>query len=171
VFDVVDRGGVLVELRSFEGAYAPLVAGWTRTAQEVSLLTGRDEYPFPADILSSWRAIADDIQAYLYFDGETPVAYGELWLDDEEDEVELARLIVDPDLRGKGIGTDFVRALLEPARSTGYADIFLRVRPDNAQAIRAYLRAGFQPVDEAVAAEWNKPQPINYTWLQYPTTT
>ncbi|GAA3551036.1 GNAT family N-acetyltransferase [Kribbella ginsengisoli] len=159
-----------MELRSFESEYTALVAGWATTAHEVALLTGRDEYPFPADILTSWRAIADDIRAYLYFDGETPVAYGELWLDDEEDEVELARLIVDPALRGKGVGTDFVRALLEPARSAGYAEIFLRVRPDNIQAIRAYLRAGFQPVPDDIAAEWNKPQPINYTWLQYPTT-
>jgi [ribosomal protein S18]-alanine N-acetyltransferase len=159
------------ELRPFDSAYTALVAGWASTAQEVSLLTGRDEYPFPADVLTSWRAIADDIQAYLYFDGETPVAYGELWLDDEEDEVELARLIVDPDLRGKGIGTDFVRALLEPAVGTGYADIFLRVRPDNTRALRTYLRAGFEPVADELAAEWNRPQPIDYAWLQYPTAT
>jgi [ribosomal protein S18]-alanine N-acetyltransferase len=83
--------------------------------------------------------------------------------------VELARIIVAPDLRGKGIGTDFIRSLLTPALAAGYPDIFLRVRPDNTSAIRAYLRAGFQPVAEALAAEWNEPQPINYTWLQYPT--
>jgi ribosomal protein S18 acetylase RimI-like enzyme len=136
----------------------------------VALLTGRDEYPFPSDLLTSWRTIADDIQAYLYFDGETPIAYGELWLDDEEDEVELARIIVAPELRGKGIGTEFVRALLAPAVSAGHADIFLRVRPDNEPAIRTYLRVGFVPVDAALAAEWNEPQPINYTWLRYPTT-
>ncbi|NEA37292.1 GNAT family N-acetyltransferase [Streptomyces sp. SID13031] len=158
-----------MELRSFEDEYTAAVAGWASSAQEVLLLTGRDEHPFPADILSSWRAISADIQAFLYFDGDTPIAYGELWLDGEEDEVELARLIVTPDLRGKGIGTDFVRALLAPALSAGYADIFLRVRPDNTPAIRAYLRAGFQPVPEALAAEWNEPQPIDYTWLQYPT--
>ncbi len=43
------------------------------------------------------------------------------------------------------------------------------MRPDNEPAIRTYLRVGFQPVDEALAAEWNAPQPIDYTWLQYPT--
>lgn len=159
-----------MELRAFEGEYAPVVAGWASSAQEVSLLTGRDEYPFPADILTSWRTLSDDIKSFLYFDAETPIAYGELWLDDEEDEVELARIIVAPDLRGKGIGTDFIRSLLTPALAAGYPDIFLRVRPDNTPAIRAYLRAGFQSVPEALAAEWNEPQPINYTWLQYPNT-
>lgn len=158
-----------MELRAFEDRYSALVAGWASSAQEVSLLSGRDEFPFPVEILGSWRKVADDILAYLYFDGETPIGYGELWLDDEEDEVELARIVVAPDLRGKGIGTEFVRALLEPALAAGYADVFLRVRPDNEPAIRAYLRAGFQPVDEALAAEWNEPQPIDYTWLQYPT--
>jgi len=159
-----------MELRAFEGEYAATVAGWAVSAQEVALLTGREEYPFPAGILTSWRKISEDIKAYLYFDGETPIAYGELWLDDDEDEVELARLVLAPDLRGKGIGTQFVRALLEPALSAGYSDIFLRVRPDNEPAIRAYLRAGFHPVADSLAAEWNAPQPINYTWLQYPTS-
>ncbi|WBQ06706.1 GNAT family N-acetyltransferase [Kribbella sp. CA-293567] len=157
-----------MELRSFESKHTPLVIGWASSAQEVSLLTGRDDYPLPADLRTSWRTIADDIQAYLYFDGESPIAYGELWLDDEDDEVELARLIVAPEFRGKGIGTEFVRALVVPARSAGYADIFLRVRPDNEPAIRAYLRAGFQPVNEPLAAEWNEPQPIDYAWFQYP---
>jgi ribosomal protein S18 acetylase RimI-like enzyme len=158
-----------MELRAFEDRYTAMVAGWARSAQEVGLLSGRNEFPFPAEILGSWRKVADDIKAYLYFDGETPVGYGELWLDDEEDEVELARIIVAPDLRGKGIGTSFVQALLQPALGAGYADVFLRVRPDNEPAIRTYLRVGFQPVDEALAAEWNEPQPIDYTWLQYPT--
>ena len=161
-------GEFVMELRAFEGEHSALVAGWASSAQEVSLLSGRNEYPFPAELMTSWRKVADDIRAYLYYDGENPIAYGELWLDDEEDEVELARIIVAPEFRGKGIGTEFVRALLVPALDAGYSDLFLRVRPDNEPAIRTYLRVGFTPVDEALAAEWNTPQPINYTWLQYP---
>jgi ribosomal protein S18 acetylase RimI-like enzyme len=158
-----------VELTAFEDSHTALVASWASTAQEVALLSGRNEFPFPADLVGSWRKVADDIAAYLYFDGETPVGYGELWLDDEEDEVELARIIVAPELRGKGIGTELVRALLQPALAAGYPDVFLRVRPDNEPAIKTYLRVGFQPVDDQLAAEWNEPQPIDYTWLQYPT--
>lgn len=120
-----------MELRAFEGERSALVAGWASSAQEVSLLSGRNEFPFPAELMTSWRKVADDIRAYLYFDGENPIAYGELWLDDDEDEVELARIIVAPEFRGKGIGTEFVRALLVPALDAGYADLFLRVRPDN----------------------------------------
>src|SRR5882757_6197054 len=120
-----------MELKPFEDGHTALVASWASTAQEVALLSGRDEFPFPAELVDSWRKVADDIAAYLYFDGANPVGYGELWLDDEEDEVELARIIVAPELRGKGIGTDFVRALLQRALAAGHSDVFLRVRPDN----------------------------------------
>ncbi|MFF0271442.1 GNAT family N-acetyltransferase [Kribbella sp. NPDC004536] len=157
-----------MDLRAFESEFTKLVAGWASSAQEVGLLSGRDDFPFPADLLTNWRTIADDIKSYLFFQGPTPVAYGELWLDDEEDEVELARIIVAPEARRRGLGTAFVRALLMPALDAGYSNVFLRVRPDNEPAIRTYFRVGFRPVAEAVAAEWNVPQPVNYTWLHYP---
>lgn len=156
-----------MELRPFEIGQTALVASWANSAQEVALLSGREEFPFPVELLEGWRTVDDDILPYLYFDGENPIGYAELWLDDEEDEVELTRIIVAPELRGKGIGTEFVRALLVPARAAGLAGIFLRVRPDNEPAIRTYLRAGFQPVDEELAAEWNQGQPIAYAWMQY----
>jgi ribosomal protein S18 acetylase RimI-like enzyme len=158
-----------VELRGFDDGYGARVAGWALDEKEVALLSGRVAYPFPAELRGNWRTVDADIHSYLFFDGDQPVGYGEVWLDDEEDEVELARIIVAPELRGKGIGTEFVRALLQPALAAGYAAVFLRVRPDNEPAIKTYLRVGFQPVDEQLAAEWNEPQPIDYTWLQYPT--
>jgi ribosomal protein S18 acetylase RimI-like enzyme len=159
----------MMDLRPFDGEYAAAVADWAVTAHEVSLLCERDEFPFPAELLTSWPKVADDIKSYLFLDGETPVGYGELWLDDEEDEVELARIIVAPQYRGKGLGVQLVQALLVPAVDSGYADVFLRVRPENEVAIRTYERVGFKPVDAALAAEWNVPQPIDYAWFQYPT--
>ncbi|TWD79094.1 acetyltransferase (GNAT) family protein [Kribbella amoyensis] len=157
-----------MELRPFDPRYAQLVATWATTAQEVALLCGREEYPFPPDLLPTWRKADDDIRPYLYHDGERPIGYAELWLDAEEDEVELARIILAPEYRGKGLGPAFVEVLLVPARTAGLTDIFLRVRPDNVPAIRTYHRAGFHEVAETLAAEWNKQQPIQYTWMQYP---
>ncbi|WP_433161787.1 GNAT family N-acetyltransferase [Kribbella sp. CA-247076] len=156
-----------MELRGFSDEYGRLVAGWAGTAQEVGLLCGRNEYPFPAELIGSWRTVDPDIQSYLYFDGETPVGYGEVWLDDEEDEVELARIIVDPARRGRGIGAELVRALLKPAVAAGHPDIFLRVRPDNAIAIKTYLDVGFVDVSQQEMDEWNAAQPIPYRWMRY----
>lgn len=46
----------------------------------------------------------DGIQPFGLYHGEQLVAYGELWVDDEEAGVELARLIVAPGERGQGLG-------------------------------------------------------------------
>ena len=156
-----------MELRGFTDEYGRLVAGWAGTAEEVALLCGREEYPFPGELIGSWVKVDPDIQSYLFIDGDRPVGYGEVWLDDDEDEVELARLIVDPSLRRRGIGADLVRALLKPAIAAGHPDIFLRVRPDNAVAIKTYLRVGFVDVSQQEMAEWNAAQPLPYRWMRY----
>jgi ribosomal protein S18 acetylase RimI-like enzyme len=44
--------------------------------------------------------------------------------------------------------------------------VFLRVRPDNAPALRCYTAAGFKPVPAEQANEWNQSQPVPYTWLK-----
>lgn len=92
------------------------------------------------------------------------VAYGELWVDDDEAEVELARLIVDPGERGQGLGRRLVIALADLAQSR-HPRVLLRVHPDNVAARRCYAAAGFEPVAPHQAALWNAPQPTDYVWL------
>lgn len=90
-----------------------------------------------------------------------------MWCDPEEGEAELARIIVAPGVRGRGVGRRLVRGLAELALRVGYTEIFLRVHPGNAAALRCYRGAGFLPVDPALAAEWNTPQPVAYVWLRH----
>lgn len=156
-----------MELRGFDDGYGVQVAGWALDEKEVALLSGRVVYPFPDELLASWWTVDSDIHSYLLFDGERPVGYGEVWLDDEEDEVELARIIVDPEVRGRGVGGELVRALLGPALDAGYSEVFLRVRPENAAAIRAYHGSGFVDVPAALMEEWNDGQPVPYRWMRY----
>jgi ribosomal protein S18 acetylase RimI-like enzyme len=156
-----------VELRGYSDEYGVQVAGWAVDAKEVALLSGRVVYPFPEELKTSWRKPDSDIHSYLLFDGDRPVGYGEVWLDDEEDEVELARILVDPKVRGRGIGLNLVRALLGPAVEAGYSEVFLRVRPENEIAIRTYHRSGFVDVPAALMDEWNDGQPLAYRWMRY----
>jgi ribosomal protein S18 acetylase RimI-like enzyme len=156
-----------VELRGFDDGYGVQVADWATNAKEVALLSGRVAYPFPEELRTSWRKVDSDIHSYLLFDGDRPVGYGEVWLDDEEDEVELARIIVDPKVRGRGFGAELVRALLGPALEAGYSEVFVRVRPENAPAIRAYHGSGFVDVPAALMEEWNDGQPVPYRWMRY----
>jgi hypothetical protein len=46
--------------------------------------------------------------------------------------------------------------------------VFLRVRPDNAPALRCYAAAGFARVPAADEAAFNQGQPGPYAWLAYP---
>ena len=96
--------------------------------------------------------------------GERLAAYGELWVDDDEAEVELARLIVDPAERRQGLGQSLATGLAELARSR-YPQVFLRVHPDNIAARRCYAAAGFEPVEPDQATAWNAGQPVDYVWL------
>ena len=58
-----------MELRGFSDEHGVQVASWALDAKEVALLSGRVEYPFPEDLLTSWRTVEEDIHSYLLFDG------------------------------------------------------------------------------------------------------
>jgi GNAT superfamily N-acetyltransferase len=105
-----------VRLRPFPADSAEVVSGWARTHEEVIIWCGHPAAPVPAGQISAW-AREDGVQPFgLYRDGRL-VAYGELWIDDDEAEVELARLIVDPGERGQSLGRRLVMALAALARS------------------------------------------------------
>lgn len=149
-------------LRPFAPPDAPVVAGWAGSAAEVWQWCSRTSVS--GDVVAGWAA-RPGVAAYgLEDDGEL-VAYGELWLDDEDEGVELARLVVAPARRGRGVGRTLVARLVERARQHHPA-VFMRVHPDNAVALRSYAGAGFVPVSAAEAAAWNVGQPTQYVWLR-----
>lgn len=155
-----------MQLETFTPDAAATVVGWATTPDEVMAWCSHPEAPVRPETLIGWSR-SPTVVAHLLVERETPVAYGELWLDDEESEVELSRLIVAPDHRGRGVGRFLVAALTERARHH-FADVFLRVRPDNETARRCYERAGFTRVDLEDEALWNQGQPTNYVWMVAP---
>ncbi|MFH8486701.1 GNAT family N-acetyltransferase [Streptomyces longisporoflavus] len=156
-----------MELRPFAvAADAATVAGWPASADEVALWCGMREFPVAARVVAGWQ-LGEDVRGHVLVKRERLLAYGEVWCDEEEDEAELARIIVAPDVRGRGVGRSLVRGLAGLALRVGYTEIFMRVHPGNAAALRCYRRAGFLPVDPALAAEWNAPQPVGYVWLRH----
>jgi len=145
---------------------APLVAGWSRSAEESNLWCSRHEHPVPATVLVEWWQQAD-VQPWLLHDPSgVPVAYGELWDDEDEDEQELARLIVDPTRRRTGAGTRLVHELVGLAAAGPRSACLIRVAPSNSGALALYRSCGFRDVDHATAHEWNIGQPTSYRWLQ-----
>jgi ribosomal-protein-alanine N-acetyltransferase len=158
-------------LQPFDPGRAALVASWAVGDEVVRAWCAVEGDAVPADVVMSWSE-ADDVEAYLFraSDGGPLVAYGELWLDDEEGEVELARLLVAPEHRGRGLGRILVRELVAHARSIHreLPDVILRVRPESAQAIRAYVAAGFVDVPADEQATWNEGQRFAYHWMVIP---
>lgn len=144
---------------------AATVASWSTTPAEATAWVSGSGPVTPATVHGWWRQ--PEVAAWLLRDPEgTPVAYGEVWDDAEEDEVELARLIVDPARRREGIGRRLVGALLDLSGSNGRSACFLRVVPDNVAARALYRCAGFVEVDQALMDEWNVGQPAEYVWMQ-----
>lgn len=154
-----------MDLLPYAPVHAASVAGWPTSSPEVVMWCGRHEFPLPEETIAGWPQ-GEDVQAHVLVEGEKLLGYGELWFDAEEDEVELARLIVDPDVRGKGLGRELVRGLLARAVEAGFDDVFMRLHPDNDMALRCYLGAGFVPVDAGFAESWNAAQPVDYVWLR-----
>ena len=154
-------------LRPFPHSSAGVVSGWAKTAEEVLMWCGHPAAPVPAEQIRAWGG-EDGVEQFGLYRAERLVGYGELWADDGEAEVELARLIVDPGERGQGLGRRLAAGLAGLARSR-YPRVFLRVHPDNLAARRCYAAAGFQPVEPDQAAAWNASQPVDYVWLSLVT--
>ncbi|MEV0523064.1 GNAT family N-acetyltransferase [Streptomyces sp. NPDC050439] len=155
-----------MELRPLAPADAATVARWPASAAEVALWCGSSDFPVAAQVVAGWQQDPDAHGHVLVASG-TLLGYGEVWCDEEEGEAELARVIVAPGARGRGIGRRLVRGLAEQALRAGHTEIFLRVHPANTAALRCYHGAGFLPVDPALAEEWNAPQPVSYVWLRH----
>ena len=158
-----------VKLQPFEPGLAEQIATWTTSADEVNAWSSRFDDQVPPEVIVGWSS-ADDVEAYVGVVDATVIAYGELWLDPDEGEVELARLLLEPSRRGRGLGKELARSLVERARQSHpeLPHVILRVRPDNTVARRAYVGAGFVELDPAEAKAWNEGQPTEYVWMRMP---
>jgi ribosomal protein S18 acetylase RimI-like enzyme len=154
-------------LRSFPAELAGLVGGWAQTDEEALMWCGAGAAPVPPEQVRAW-AREDGVESFGLYRGQRLVAYGELWVDDEDAEVELARLIVDPGERGQGVGRYLAAGLARLARFR-HQRVFLRVHPGNIAALRCYAAAGFEPAGPDQSAVWNVGQPIAYVWLSLAT--
>ncbi len=123
-------------------------------------------FPPPRHLLSEWHSEAG-VHPRLGLHRDVAVAYGELWVDESECEVELARIIVDPEIRGRGVGREFVRMLVAEADTFSLENIFLRVVPENTAAIRCYQSAGFVEATSQDQRRYNEGQPRDYSWMRF----
>ena len=97
-------------LDPFPADSAAVVSGWATTDEEVLMWCSHPAAPVPAEQIRAW-AHEEGVQPFGLYRDDRLVGYGELWVDDDEAEVELARIIVDPAERGHGLGRHLVTSL------------------------------------------------------------
>ena len=72
------------------------------------------------------------------------IAFACAWIVDQE--MKINNIAVHPEYRTRGVGTRFLKFLLEYAASQGCREVTLEVRPSNEVALHLYQQAGFVPV-------------------------
>jgi ribosomal protein S18 acetylase RimI-like enzyme len=154
-----------LRLEPFREADATAVLGWVAGREEADRWASAGSRVLEPELLREWHA-DPDVHPYVCLDGEELVGYGEVWEDREEGEAELARILVDPARRGRGIGRRLTALLGERAAEAGFGNIWLRVVPDNGPALAAYSAAGFVRASDEEEAAFNAGQPCAYVWMR-----
>lgn len=120
------------------------LTGSVSTSAEIAAAT-----PEPDERTREWyatRATQADRLDLAIVDTGTGEVVGEMVLNDLEPDVDACnlRILVGPAGRGRGLGTEAVRLVLDHAfTTTDLHRISLDVQADNPRAIRAYEKAGF----------------------------
>ena len=128
-----------------EATPADLVAAaaWVTTAAECERWAGPDiTFPVEQDALMREAEFGAGRNVALE-DGEGLVAFGQA-LPRAGGRMHLARVIVRPGARGRGVGRALVEALLARARESSASLVTLNVYRDNAAAIGLYEAFGFR---------------------------
>jgi len=152
-------------LHPFDLVYGSEVLSWVLDSNDSRNWANLADVPADPSIFAAWHT-DPDVRAFVLLCDGTAVGYGEIWIDSQAGEVELARILVKPACRGSGMGRRLADLLLAEAAKSGLPDAFLRVHPDNATAIACYHHAGFRRIDAGTASCWNRSQPVEYAWLQ-----
>jgi putative acetyltransferase len=84
-------------------------------------------------------------EAVVVYEGETPIGIG-AFREIEPGTVEIKRMYVCDDVRGKGVGYVVLRELESWATELGYQTAKLETHIDLKSAIRLYERAGYQVI-------------------------
>lgn len=120
------------------------VTSWIENAAALYLFTGpRLAWPVTPEHLEA-MALLPGLTAWAVVDGTDSTIAGHFDLTLEGRTARLARVIIDPLLRGRGLAHTLVFLAEERARQLGATQLSLNVIDGNLPAITTYARAGFR---------------------------
>lgn len=131
-------------LTRFDASAAATICSWVRSLAELTFLAPGTAPPLTAEKVAAWGRDHANRLLLCAADGTQAVGYGELNpMAHRADQMWIGHLIVNPDVRGMGIGQRFTQALLARAfLQYGVAEVLLLVFPENRPALACYERCG-----------------------------
>lgn len=134
----------MLTLRDFEPADDAALISWLPTADAVLWWTGPMlTFPLDSAQLDTVRNLPG-IREWTAYD-ETGARVGHVGLALPGPTVaRVVRVIVDPELRGRGLGRQLMVAVMEQARGLGVTTLTLNVVAENHRAIGLYRSLGFE---------------------------
>ncbi len=135
-----------LELRPFDRLHAAPVASWVADEDELFRLAPGTAWPLTPAKVVGW--VKPRGRALLLFEdrGDLPCGYAELNpLRNSPDQIWLGHLVLDPRLRGRGIGKRMTQLLIEAGLADPQIDrLVMVVFPDNHAAVSCYRAVGFR---------------------------
>jgi ribosomal protein S18 acetylase RimI-like enzyme len=136
---------VKADIVPYTAEYSRTVLSWIDDEETLENLSRDIDYPPPEDLIESWQR--EGISSYLLMSDGKPVAYGEIWPRPLLLAVEIAHLLVDPVMRGRGLGTKMVNMLFDRgAQRPGVAKVMITFHSGDEAVLGCYVKAGFELV-------------------------
>ncbi|XVX22019.1 GNAT family N-acetyltransferase [Actinomycetota bacterium] len=130
-----------------------LLLNWTATPYDLALWAGSTlTWPLTLAALGDMLATGPDAGRASWTvtrpASDEPVGHFSLTLTDQGATVRIGRILLDPGLRGRGLGRELIEIAFAGADATGATTQTLGVLRRNEHAARIYEELGFEPTGE-----------------------
>lgn len=134
---------VMMDFRPAQRHDLAAVIPWIPDAQSCLVWAG-PRVRFPLELEQLLQDLEfDRTRCYVLTDDDQVLAFGQIRMFDDGRRGHLSRIVVNPRLRGQGIGQTFVSELIRETRRLHCQTTSLHVVKENAIAISLYKKLGF----------------------------
>ncbi len=170
---IINLRGERVALGPLHRGLLPLLVRWENDLPTIELGGDVPRPQSPEAVAVAWdRLIAGEREGWIGFaiyelPDLRPIGYTNIRdVGGMHRTAEFGIAIAEPELRGRGYGTDATRLLLGYAfRTLGLNNVLLDTVADNVAALRCYAKAGFREIGRRRQAHWRDGRLIDIVFM------